>query len=177
MRNLMVAVLLLIGIAMPSLAESKPTTKGSIVGSWFKERTQQEDHKYPEDANWDIAITYQSDGRFVWRATHKENSSDKERTDASAKGTYSVKGYLVTYQFDNPSPQALKHLPKFFAFWPKQLRGQQTFQFQDDTLRLGNDGSKLWMFFKHKSEKAEGAQPSSPKSDKKAAEAPQNKDK
>lgn len=177
MKSLLLAVILLAGVAASSLAESKPTTKGSLVGTWVKERTQQECREYPEDANWDLAVSFQSDGRFVWNATRKASSSDQDRIDESVTGTYSVKGSLVTYQFDKPSQAALKRLPEIFAFWPKQLRGQQTFQFQDDTLRLGNDGSKLWIFFKHKSEKAEGAQPSPPKSDKKPAEAPQNKDK
>ena len=80
---------------------------------------------------------------FMWNAKRKslpvagEKPSEEVRwTDESASGTYSVEGAIITYNFDKPSPEALKRLPEFFSFWPSKRRGQHEFWFEDGRLHL-----------------------------------------
>ena len=131
------------------------TTKGNIIGTWVKGYTQMEDHGYSADADWKLEVTFLTNGTFVWQSTRNVGISDVasnrlEQIDESVKGKYVIGGYLITYQFDTPSEQAMKHLPYFFAFWPRQLRGQHTFHFRGEFLRLGNDGGKTWVYLKRK---------------------------
>jgi hypothetical protein len=146
---------LLVAMTVTASAQSRPTTKGSIVGTWVKDHTRIEDHGYPADAEWQLEVTFSSDGTFAWQSTRTVKRTEAAGTQAgkiveSVKGKYVKKGYLITYEFDSPSELALKQLPQFFAFWPGQLRGQQTFSFRDGFLRLGNDGGKAWIFLKRK---------------------------
>ena len=69
--------------------------------------------------------------------------------DDSLTGKYSIEsGFLIAYRFDQPSAEALEKLPQLFAFWPNQLLGRHTFEFEDDYLILGHDGEKIWFYLK-----------------------------
>lgn len=187
MQYVVLAVILWGGLSAPSTTESKPTTRGSLVGTWVKEMSSREGSYNPDSANWDISISYQSDGKFVWHAIHTKHATDNDGIDASTKGTYLVKGAMITYQFDSPSPEALQGLPKFFAYHPKKLRGYHMYQFRDDNLQLWNEGDKICTRFKRKCDEPEKAksvppenketQTSPPKGDEKSVKAPEDKDK
>jgi len=146
---------LFVALTITVAAQSIPTTKGNIVGTWVKDHMQQEGGVYPGDTNWQLEVTFSSDGSFVWQSIRTERDTTaagvQARTiDESVKGKYVKEGYSITYQFDRPSEDMLRQLPQFFAFWPRQLRGQQTFSFRDRFLRLGNDGGKTWVFLRRK---------------------------
>lgn len=135
--------------------QSHWTTKGNITGKWVKVYTSMEGGGYPADPDWKLEVTFSPDGTFVWQSTRTVEGGDIAsnrvgQIDESVKGKYVMGAYLITYQFDAPSEQAMKQLRQFFAFWPWQLRGQHTFHFRDGFLRLGNDGGKTWVYLKRK---------------------------
>lgn len=151
-------VILVFGATLIAAAQSPPTTKGIIIGTWVKDHTQMECSDYPGDQDWQLEVTFAPDGTFIWQSTRTVRGSEAvsnqvAQIDDSIKGKYVMGGYLITYQFDSPSEQAMKQLPYFFAFWPRQLRGQHTFSFRDGFLCLGNDGEKTWIFLKRKAKK------------------------
>lgn len=139
--RLLSAALLVAAITFNGAAQ---TTKGNLVGTWEKRRIKQEDHQHPQDKLLKLSVVFQDDGHFQWNAERKGPQGNW--IDESVTGSYTVEGHLITYTFDKPSPEVLERLPEFFAFWPAQLRGQQTFQFRDGALRLGNDGDKTWVY-------------------------------
>jgi hypothetical protein len=144
-------IALLLALVVTTAGESSPTTKGNLVGTWVKHHTQVEDHGYPADANWQLEASFSADGTFVWRSTRTEPGAQAGKpTQESVTGKYVKEGYLITYRFKDPSEAMLKELPQFFAFWPLQLRGQQTLSFRDGFLCLGNDGGKTWIFLTRK---------------------------
>jgi len=57
-----------------------------IIGTWSKQRTREEDHLYPEDTRWRLAVTFCDDGRFVWDSRWQVD--DGEPIDESLTGTY-----------------------------------------------------------------------------------------
>jgi len=118
-----------------------------LLGSWVKERTQQEDHAYPGDTNWKLEVTFRAGGHFVWHSTRTEGTNT---VDESITGTFSVKRGMITFLFDKPSSAAHKRLPEWFAFWPSEMKGQQSARLDKDALILGHDGNKLWFHMKRK---------------------------
>ncbi len=127
--------------------KSNKNQSKSLIGTWIKYKIQQEGHVFPGDKNWQLTVTFDSDGRFTWNSKRKDKSG--KTIDESLTGTYTLeRGFLVSYHFDKPSNQALIWLPEFFAFWPNQLLGRHTFGFGDDYLCLGNDGHKTWIYLK-----------------------------
>jgi hypothetical protein len=121
----------------------------NLSGSWIKEKTQQEGSEYPGDKDWKLTVTFDDNGRFIWDSKRKESTG--KIIDESLTGTYTIeKGFMISYQFDKPSNQALEKLPELFAFWPNKLLGQQTFGFENDYLFLGYDSGKTWFCLKRK---------------------------
>ena len=135
--------ILFLGVVLSSQARAD----SAVVGTWVKHHTQQEDHAYPGDTNWNLEVRFQANDQFVWHSTRAEGTNV---VDESVKGTYSIKQSLITFRFQKPSPAARKRLPEWFAFWPSNLKGQQTFRFRDEFLILGYDGNKLWLYLKKK---------------------------
>jgi hypothetical protein len=132
-----------------NLLENNNNQTKNLSGSWIKEKTQQEGSEYPGDKDWKLIVTFNDNGRFIWDSKRKESTG--KIIDESLTGTYTIeKGFMISYQFDKPSNQALEKLPKLFAFWPNKLLGQQTFRFEDNYLILGYDGSKTWFYLKRK---------------------------
>jgi hypothetical protein len=126
------------------------TKSQKIVGTWVKYYTNTEGARYKADDKLHLSVAFDHNGRFLWDC--KQYGNDGQIIDESLTGTYSFeRGFLITYKFDKPSPSAQKSLPKFFAFWPNQMKGQQTFRFHDDTLILGHDGNKMWFYLRRKS--------------------------
>ncbi len=121
--------------------------KPGLSGTWVKQHSQEEDHAYLGDTNWDLEVTFRANGQFVWRSSRSEGTS---RIDESLTGTYSLKRGMITYRFDKPSDASGKRLAEWFAFWPSKLEGQHTFRFEKDFLILGHDGNKLWFYMKRK---------------------------
>jgi hypothetical protein len=116
-----------------------------LIGTWVKYQINIEGNRYSADDKWHLSVTFGPDRHFLWDC--KQYGDNGETIDASLTGTYSFeRGFLITYKFDKPSPAAQKSLPELFAFWPNQLKGQHTFRFHDDTLILGHDGNKLWLY-------------------------------
>jgi hypothetical protein len=134
-----------------SYAASELKTKSQkIVGTWVKYRTNTEGIRYNADDKLHLSVTFDLDGHFVWDC--KKYGDDGKIIDEPLTGTYSFeRGFLITYKFDKPSPAAQKSLSEFFAFWPNQMIGQQTFRFHDDTLILGHDANKMWFHLRRKS--------------------------
>ena len=134
-----------------SHAASELKTKSQkIVGTWVKYRTNTADTRYNADDKWHLSVTFDHDGHFLWDC--KQYGDDGKIIDESLTGTYSFeRGFLITYKFDKSSPAAQKSLPELFAFWPNQMKGQQTFRFHDDTLILGHDANKMWFHLRRKS--------------------------
>ena len=141
MKRTIAVVFLGVVLSAQARADSK------LVGTWVKHHTQQEDHAYPGDTNWNLEVSFQKNERFVWHSTRTEGTNV---VDESVKGTYSIKPGLITFRFQEPSPTARKRLPEWFAFWPSKLKGQQTFRFKDECLVLGHDGNKLWFYLDRK---------------------------
>jgi len=135
------------GIFLGAALLTQAQADDKLVGSWVKERTQQEDHAYPGDTNWNLEVTFRTGGHFVWHSTRTEGTNT---VDESITGTYSVDRGMITFLFDKPSNPARKRLPEWFAFWPSKLQGQQSFRFKDEILVLGLDGNKLWIYMKKK---------------------------
>jgi hypothetical protein len=129
-----------------------PKTKShKILGTWVKYYTNKEGGQYKADHKLHLFVTFDHDGHFLWDC--KQYGDNGQIVDESLTGTYSFeRGFLITYKFDKPSPSAQKSLSKFFAFWPNQMKGQQTFKFHDDTLILGHDGKKMWFYLRRKDE-------------------------
>jgi hypothetical protein len=152
MRTGVATTALLVALTVTVAAQSSSaTTKGNIIGTWVKHHTKVEDHGYPGDADWQLEVTFAADGTFAWRSARTALKTEAgESTDSSAKGKYVTEGHLITYHFDDLPESILKEIPQFFAFWPRQLRGQQTVSFRDGFLRLGNDGGKTWIFLSRK---------------------------
>ena len=119
----------------------------ALRGSWVKQNTRQEDHAYPGDTNWHLEVTFQADGRFMWKSARRNGA---DTVDESVAGTYSVDRGLITYLFDKPSSAARMRLPEWFAFRPSKLTGKQTWRIEDGALTLGHDGEKLWFSFERK---------------------------
>ena len=134
-------------LALTLTVSTQAQADSKLVGSWVKHHTQQEDHVYPGDTNWNLEVTFQADGTFVWHSTRLEGDTT---IDESISGTYSVNRGMITFMFDKPSNAAHKRLSGWFAFWPKKLQGQQTFRFENEFLVLGHDGNKLWFYLKRK---------------------------
>jgi len=138
-----------------AVTHNKVLSRG-LVGTWLKERTKQEDHRYLEDENWHLSMTFRDDGRFVWNSLRQVHG--EEAVDESLTGTYETeRGFLVTYLFKAPSRAAEKRLLESFAYWPNQLLGQHTFKLRGDSLVLGHDNRKLWIHLQRES----GADPKS----------------
>ena len=119
----------------------------NLVGSWVKERTQLEDHAYPGDTNLNLVVTFRAGGHFVWHSTRTEGTNT---VDESITGTYSIDRGMITFLFHKPSSAARNRLPEWFAFWPSEMKGQQTARFENGALILGHDGDKLWFHMKRK---------------------------
>lgn len=135
--------ILILGLALSAEAGADST----LVGSWVKHHAQQEDHAYPGDTNWNLEVTFQANGTFVWNSIRTQEDAT---VDQSVTGTYSINRGMITFLFDKPSGAARKRLSEWFAFWPSKLKGQQTFRFKDEFLVLAHDGNKLWFYFKRK---------------------------
>lgn len=121
----------------------------SLIGTWIKERTQQEDHEFPDDRNWQLTVTFDENGRFTWNS--KRKNQDGKIIDESLTGTYTIeRGFLISYHFDKPTKQALEKIPVLFAFWPNQMLGQQHFGFRDNYLSLSHSAAKIWISLKRK---------------------------
>jgi hypothetical protein len=119
----------------------------SLIGTWIKERSMKEGGQYPGDNGWHLSVTFADDGRFIWDS--QRSSDDHSPVDESVTGTYSIeRGFLIAYHFDQPSPVAREVLPEYFAFWPSELTGRQTFKCHGESLILGHDEAKLWFFLK-----------------------------
>ncbi len=170
MQYLLLAAILWGGVSVAPAVEPKRATKESLVGTWVKERASNADEFYVESLKWDISVTFQTDGKFVWHAIRREHFTDKNGKDVSVKGTYSVKGGGITYRFDNPSPEAWKELPKFIACFPKKTGGYHgTYFIDDDTLCLSAE--KIGTIFERKIEKTETAKTSASEAGNKPVDA------
>jgi regulatory protein YycH of two-component signal transduction system YycFG len=120
-----------------------------LIGTWKKQQTYAiaqllEDFN---DNEWHMIVSFTDDGRFIWDS--RRTGPGNEQINDSLTGNYSIeRGFLIAYQFDKPSSEALERLPMLFAFWPNQLLGKHTFRFKDDYLILGYNGEKRWFYLK-----------------------------
>ena len=120
-----------------------------LIGTWKKQQAYAIDQVLEDfnDKEWYLTVSFTDDGRFIWDS--KRAGSGDEQINDSLTGNYSIeRGFLIAYQFDKPSSEALERLPKLFAFWPNQLLGRHTFRFKEDYLILGHNGEKMWFYFK-----------------------------
>ena len=139
---------IIIALFMGATQVNQARADYKLVGSWVKDHAQQEDHAYPGDTNWNLEVTFQAGGQFIWHSTRTEGTNT---VDESATGAYSVSRGMITYLFDRPSSAALKRLPDWFAFWPSKLKGQQqVLGLEVDTLVLAFSSNKLWLHMKRK---------------------------
>ena len=143
-RSIMLLVLATVA-AMLAACDGREEPQSGLIGTWTKQYTQAEDHAYPGDSIWDLEVTFRKNGQFVWRSIRTEGGN---AIDESLTGTYTTEGCLITYRFDKPSDAADKRVEEWFAFWPSQLEGQQTFRFERDLLVLGHDAHKLCFYLK-----------------------------
>lgn len=140
--------IMLVAIAgmFTSCADQEAPQSG-LVGTWTKQYTESIEHLFPADTDWSLEVNFKPDGRFVW---HFSRTDAGQQIDESLTGTYTTEGCLITYRFDKLSDAAAKRVEEWFAYWPTQLKGQQTFKFRQNELILGHDGHKLWFHMKRK---------------------------
>jgi hypothetical protein len=139
MKRTITVALIVCGLATLSYADER------LIGTWVKQRTQQEDHAHTGDTNWSLTVRFESSGQFRWKSIRIDGTNT---VDESVNGTYSVDRDLITYTFQNPTAAASKCLPDWFAFWQLKSTGVQTFRLNGQFLVLGNDGKKLWFHMK-----------------------------
>jgi hypothetical protein len=133
----------------PEILKETGNQNKSLIGTWTKEKTYKEGGNYPGDKEWQLEVTFDENGQFIWDS--KRKGQDGKTIDESLAGTYTIeKGFLVSYKFDKPTSQASEKIPELFAFWPNQMLGQQTYKFNDEYLILGHDGEKIWISLKKK---------------------------
>ncbi len=140
---------MLIACALATLAQADDL----LIGTWVKQRTQQEDHAYSGDTNWSLTVTFEASGQFRCKSVRVEGTNT---VDESVKGTYSADRGLIAYTFDNPTDAASNRLAEWFAFWQLKSTGVQTFRYDGESLVLGNDGRKLWVHMKRKTVEQQG---------------------
>ncbi len=129
------------------LLEKDNNQTKSIIGTWQKESASQEGHNYPGDKDWELKVTFEDNGHFIWDSKRKDQNGNL--VDESLSGKYTIeKGFMVNYYFEKPSEKALERLPELFAYWPNKTLGQQTFRFQNGKFLLVHDGGKLWLSMK-----------------------------
>jgi len=129
--------------------QKNQTRSERLIGTWEKQKTRAIELAPVnlDDDNWRLTVTFTDDNRFVWDSS-RYGRNGKTLND-SLTGSFSIeRGFLIAYQFDKPSAEALQRLSQLFAFWPNQLLGKHTFRFEDDYLVLGHDGEKIWFYLK-----------------------------
>ena len=130
-----------------SVSSENSKQSNSLSGTWIKEKIRQEDHDFPGDENWQITFKFDDNSKFECKL--KQKTGDEKYLEETLSGTFKIeKGFLLSYQFNKPSEQAIKMLMEFFAFWPNKLFGQQTFKLDGNSLKLGFDGHKTWIYLK-----------------------------
>lgn len=154
MNRIVAMVLLGLAFGMDVFADDR------LIGSWIKERTQQEDHTYPGDTNWQLRVIFREDRSFLWQSTRDEGT---RKAEERLSGTYSARKGIIQYTFEEPVGAAPERMAEWFEYWPTVLAGRQTYQFQGNTLVLRHDASKLW--FRLRKEVGDGGKPKLPSPD------------
>ena len=132
-----------------SIINEEKNLVNSLIGTWIKEYTNLEGGNYPGDKDWELKVTFDENGRFVWDSKRKDQ--DGNMINGSVSGTYSIEnGFTVRYLFDKSSKQSMEKVAELFAFWQNQMLGLQTFKFNDENLVLGHDGHKIWIYLRRK---------------------------